>query len=142
MILNVQVDLVFGLYATEDWTVVLEMDSSSTLEDLHYAIQGAVGFENDHMYEFYISRTAMSRDKHRFDDENEEIFFTVLSDVFPLQKDRRLYYMFDYGDSWLFRVKVNRNKPFEPVEGIEYPRLVKEVGEKPEQYPGCEDDCY
>ena len=140
MILNIQIDLVFGMYAKEDWTGIIEIESSSTLEDLHYAIQKAVCFDNDHLYEFYISRTAHSRDKQRFDDENEKIFTTVLDDIFPLPKKRKLFYMFDYGDSWLFQIKRNRNKPHEPIEGNEYPRLVKEIGEVPEQYPNYEDD--
>ena len=40
--------------AEEGWEATIEIESSSTLEDLHFAIQSAVGFDNDHLYEFYI----------------------------------------------------------------------------------------
>jgi len=140
MILHIQIDLVFDLYVNGNWTGIIEIDSSSTLEDLHYAIQDAVCFENDHMYAFFISRTERSRDKQRFDDENGEIFTTMLESLFPLPKGRKLYYMFDYGDSWLFQIKRNRKKPHQSVEGVKYPRLVTEIGKKPEQYPPFEGD--
>ena len=47
----------------------------------------------------------------------------------------KLFYLFDFGDSWLFKISKSRKKEFEPVKGIKYPRVVKEEGEKPEQYP-------
>ncbi len=61
MIVTLKISLGFGLYAKEGWQCVMEIDSASTLEDLHLAIQYAVNFENDHLYEFYISRTARGR---------------------------------------------------------------------------------
>lgn len=140
MIWNIQVDLLFGLYAKEDWTGVIEIESSSTLDELHYTLQKVLKFDNDHLYEFFISRTPTSRDKQRFDEEEDKLVTITLEDLFPLPKGRKLYYMFDYGDSWLFRIKKNRIKPHPPAEGVKYPILVKEVGEKPVQYPHNEDD--
>ena len=43
--------------ALTDWHAVLEVDSSTTLDELHLAIQEAVQFDDDHMYEFFIART-------------------------------------------------------------------------------------
>jgi len=50
--------------------------------------------------------------------------------------------MFDYGDSWLFKVTKTRKSPKEPKRSVKYPRMVKEIGSKPEQYPDPESDEY
>lgn len=139
MIWIIETELLFGLYAEDGWQVSIEIDSATTLEDLHYIIQEAVEFDNDHMYEFYISRTERSRDRVRFDDENGQIYNSTLESLYPLEKGKKLYYMFDYGDSWLFKITKSRKNPQEPIKGINYPRVVNEVGKKPEQYPEWED---
>jgi len=140
MIIELKVTLEDGMYAEERWDGVLAIDASATLEDLHFAIQEAVGFDNDHLYEFYIARTDRSRERDQFDEENEGIFKMTLKDLFPLPDKKHLYYMFDYGDSWLFKISKTRKKAWEPEPGFTYPRLILETGEKPEQYPSWEDD--
>jgi hypothetical protein len=103
-----------------------------------FEIQDAVQFDNDHLYEFYLARSGRSRgaDLVRFDDESEGIY----TDLYPLEKGLKLFYMFDDGDSWLFQLTRNRKKPQETQAGIHYPRVVREVGEKPDQYPNQEED--
>ncbi len=123
------------LYSKEEWQGTLEVSSSSTLEDLHFAIQDAVQFDNDHLYGFYISRTERSRDRVRFDFDDEKTYSITLEDIYPLEKRKRLYYIFDYGDSWLFKITKSRKKPKEPMQDVHYPRLIDEKGNKPEQYP-------
>ena len=139
MIWTINFQLRFGLHAEEKWESTVEVESTSTLEDIHHVVQAAAEFDNDHMYEFYISRTERSRDRVLFDSDNERIYTTTLESLFPLEKDRNLYYMFDYGDSWLFKISKTRKKPYEPVKGIEYPILIEEKGKTPEQYPDYED---
>jgi hypothetical protein len=135
MILELKVKLIFNIHEEEDlWEGVIEIDSSSTLEDLHFAIQDAVDFDNDHMYEFYISRAERSRKRVIFDDENEMIYDMSLDRLFPLEARHNLYYMFDYGDSWLFKLTKTRKSPQHPRKDTEYPRLISESGKKPEQY--------
>ena len=139
MIWTLKVTLVSGIYSTGECVRVIEIDSSATLEDLHLAIQRAVDFDDDHLYEFYCARTARSRDRERFDDENGELFSRTLTTLFPLPKDRKLFYLFDYGDSWLFSIARTRKAPSEPVAGVEYPRVLESVGDNPEQYPDPDD---
>ncbi len=139
MIWVIEIELLFGLHAENEWQVSIEIDSATTLEDLHYIIQQAVQFDNDHMYKFYISRTERSRDRIRFDDENEQIYNVTLESLYPLKKGKKLYYMFDYGDSWLFKISKSRKNPQQQKKGMRYPRLVNEVGKKPEQYPEWEE---
>lgn len=135
MIWTLNVKLVRGLYAKGPWAGSIALDSTSTLEDLHYAIQRAVDFDADHLYEFFLARTERSLDRTRFDDEDDALFTRTIESLFPLPKDRRLYYLFDYGDSWVFQIARARNQPFEADPGVEYPRLVSEKGARPDQYP-------
>ena len=135
MIWTLTVELLFGTYAEEEWNGIIEIESSATLEDLHYAIIDAVNFANDHLYEFYISRTERSRDRLRFDEENGAIYNRTLESLYPLEKGRKLFYMFDYGDHWLFKITKSRKKPYDAKPDVEYPRLLKTVGRAPEQYP-------
>ncbi len=146
MIFTLKVTLLGGMYAESECIRTLEIDSSSTLENLHLTILHAVGFDNDHLYEFYISRTEHSRDRRRFsnfegyvEEEDENSNDTTLESLFPLDKGKNLYYLFDFGDSWRFRITKNRKKPTEPVKGVRYPQIVKSTGDDPEQYPSFDD---
>lgn len=135
MIWTIKVTLLAGMYATSDCVRVIEMDSSTRLEDLHFVIQDVVDFGNDHPYHFFVARTLRSRDRKHYDDENGQLYSVRLADLFPLPKGRKLFYYFDYGDSWIFEVSRARRAPFEPLPGIDYPVLIEAIGENPEQYP-------
>jgi len=129
-------DLVHGTC----WSADIEFDDNATLEDVHNAVQRAVGFDNDHLYCFFVARNERAGKRILYDDENGEIYDTTIRDVFPLPPKMRLFYLFDYGDSWIFTISRSRKKPHAPVDGIEYPRVVKETGEKPIQYDFGDDD--
>ncbi len=141
MIWRLKIELLLDMYIRdeEEWIRIIEIDCSTTLEELHYIIQDLVDFDDDHLYEFYIARTARSRDRIRFDDENGEVFDLSLEDLFPLEKARKLFYLFDYGDHWLFSISKTRHKPKQPEKGGKYPRLIEKIGKNPEQYPHWED---
>jgi hypothetical protein len=88
MIWILKVELLFGTYAEDNWSGLIEIESSSTLEDLHFAIIDAVNFANDHLYEFYISRTERSRVRLRFSEESGKIYNTTLESLYPLEKGK------------------------------------------------------
>jgi hypothetical protein len=135
MIITLKIAVVRGLYCEADWSVTMEVDEHSNLEGLHFAIQDAVGFDEEHLYSFFVSRTDRSRDREYFDDENELIYSKTLKDMFPLPERRSLYYLFDWGDQWVFKISLSRKRPHEPADGVEYPRVVNESGVRPVQYP-------
>jgi hypothetical protein len=140
MITTLKVTLVRGLYAEQAWSVEIELDGSSTLDALHDVIQDAVGFENDHLYCFYRSRTDRSQTREYFDDENGLIWETKLADMFPLPPKQSLFYLFDWGDEWVFKISPSRKKSHECQKGVEYPRVINESGTKPVQYPNPEEE--
>ena len=140
MIMTLKITLIRGTYCKSDWSANIELDDSSTLEDLHHAIQHAVDFDNDHAYCFFQSRTDRSRSREYFDDENELIFSKTLKDMFPPPAKQSLFYLFDWGDEWVFKVSQTRKRPHEPVKRVKYPRVESESGTKPAQYPAFDED--
>ena len=116
-----------------DWWCQLEIEDSSTFEDLHYAIQDAVEFDDDHLYEFYLASSRTSRNRITVSDY-EDADEVRLKSAIPIQAGKKLFYLFDFGDHWVFQILPSRKTPFTPVKGSRYPRLLSEGGEKPEQY--------
>ena len=121
------------------WSVDMEYDDSTVLAEVHHAIQQAVEFDNDHLYAFFVARNERAQKRFMLDDENELVFSRELNQLFPLPDKQSLFYLFDYGDNWIFKIVPTRKRPHEPVAGIEYPRVVKETGTKPIQYSNPDD---
>jgi len=141
MIQTVNISLLNGIYAGGDWSCVIEIPVENSLEDLHDAIQDAVEFDNDHLYEFYIANSYRGKKLHRYDCDDDVIVDNTVAQVFTEAKGKKVFYMFDYGDSWLFQLTTSRKKPHAAEAGIIYPRVVSETGAKPEQYPDWDEEC-
>lgn len=139
MIWTVKVVLYEAFYDDISWEALLEIDSSSKLDDLHLSIQDFVDFGDDHPYEFYQSRDARSKRRVRYTENENSVYETTLEMLYPLKKGNSLFYLFDYGDQWVFKITKKRKKAFEPNAKTKYPRLVEEKGNKPIQYPGIEE---
>ena len=110
---------------------VIEISEHDSLDALHGIIQKAVNFDNDHMYDFYAGRHPKNR-KIEFDADEH------LSEIYPLPSSCKLYYVFDYGDSWVFQISKSR-KTTDDQPGVSYPRIIKETGKNPTQYSGYEE---
>ena len=139
MIITLKLQSVFGSFDEESkiWYRMCN-DSSSDLEVLHFAIQDAIDFDNDHLYEFFIANSIQSHEKRRFDDDNQGLWEYSVDELFPLPNHKKLFYLFDYGDSWYFRITKSRKTPKQNKVGVSYPRVVEKVGKNPEQYPDYE----
>jgi len=61
-----------------------------------------------------------------------------LSSIWPLPTVVKLYYLFDFGDNWVFQVSKTRHKEKIPQPGVIYLRIIEAKGEHPEQYPDWE----
>ncbi len=116
---------------------------------MHDAIQNYVNFDDDHLHEFYTGRSwsskkSISSSDLSFDAENKfqgDGESSTLSEIFPLPKDHKLYYLFDFGDCWQFSIsKLRKEKNPEP--DVQYPLLIEESGIKPKQYGNAEDSEY
>lgn len=137
MIVTIKFELVLDLCSETPakWERTVELDEQTSLEDTHFIIQSLVNFDDDHLYEFYIANSLHSKIKQRFIFDSPEISNTKITDLYPLPKGKKIFYLFDYGDSWTFRVSKTRNKPKPPTPKQEYPLVISEVGDNPQQYP-------
>lgn len=132
---NFKVCLIRGPGSPRDWEGSFAIEPGATLEDVHFLIQDAVQFDDDHGYEFYIARTHSSRAKDVFDDDNGELYQRTLASLFPLPAKHALFYRFDYGDNWIFQIKPARGAASAAVGGEEESGLIGESGSRPVQYP-------
>lgn len=114
----------------EPWSKTIEVREDFTLQNLHRYIQELVEFQDDHMHEFYVGKNP--RDRSRALPEK-----TKLNEIYPLT-GKKIYYLFDFGDSWVFQIKKSRKKITESKQ-LDYPVLVDSSGTNPEQYPDYEE---
>ncbi|NNK85954.1 MAG: hypothetical protein HKO91_10445 [Desulfobacterales bacterium] len=124
---------------------VIEIEPTATFLELHEAIQDAVDFDNDHLFEFFIGRHPGNRAYTIGGEPNWDTFNPVrtyqnvrISSVWPLPTGMKLYYLFDFGDNWLFQINKTRHKDKLIQPGIVYPRVIEARGKNPEQYPDWE----
>jgi hypothetical protein len=137
---------------------VIEMRSNHTLADLHHTIQGAINWDDPHLYSFHMGGKLDDpryeipcADAHAFrlgrlplfdfakdkkNEEEEEEGGLVAEDAvlgeLGLVLKHKFIYLFDYGDHHEFEVEVVDIKP--KAERGRYPRVVKAQGEAPPQY--------
>lgn len=110
----------------------IEVPSTIRLDDLHLVIQIAMGWENDHLYEFSVGRDLIWSFPEpdlpflRSRDAAQE----TLADLLPhLKRNKTFHYLYDFGDSWLHTVKVEAVAAADPE--IDYPRLLDAEGACP-----------
>ena len=126
----------------------IELPSSKSLEDLAAAIVNAFGFDFDHAFGFYSNlkgnyykspeRYELFADLGEADEEGvRSVRRTKLSTAFP-EPGKQMLFLYDYGDGWQFKVELIGLGQKEPK--VAYPRVVKQVGQAPPQYPDLDED--
>ena len=113
------------------WSKTVEVKEDFSLQQLHKYIQKIVDFDDDHLYEFYVGKKP----------GNKAYLVpkkTKLNEIYPIT-GYKLYYLFDFGDSWLFEIKKSRKKVVQEEKNKKYPILVESTGVNPEQYPDYEE---
>lgn len=110
---------------------------------LHAAIQKAFGWEDDHLYSFWLDgRFWGDRDaEYTRPDALEEFDDPVMTAdaalaSLSLEAGSRIAYVFDFGDEWRVRLTLRGT---EDDDGGDYPRVVRRLGEAPPQYPDYDD---
>jgi len=119
------------------WEATIEVPDILCLFELHLFIQQIVSFGNDHLFDFYAGRNDRNR-KVVFSEDSGSPYegrvyeSILLKDIYPL-KGMKLYYLFDYGDNWIFEIRKKRKKVI-PNQDCHYPRIVSDNGVKLIQY--------
>lgn len=112
------------------WRRIL-MPADSSFFDLHVAIQDSFGWEDSHLQQFFTKNPyGKKRDYQRitfpmpeydeFEEETRDVRDTQLNSLFKHPKDI-VYYEYDFGDSWMHKIKLEK---ILPLEDVEYPTLL------------------
>jgi hypothetical protein len=148
-----RVRILEGLSAPEDARAIwreLEIAANQTLADLGEAIPLAFGFDDPHLWSFFLSGQAWDRateyalvsDADPFGGPRPHAARRVAIRDVPLpgaSGKQEFLFLFDYGDEWYFGVKLARQRPtVEP--GVRYPHVVAQQGTAPPQYPELGED--
>jgi hypothetical protein len=133
-VLTLRVECIRGAYLDTDCVRRIEIRDDQSLYDLHRAIQRALRFDDDHLWDFYAGRGPRNRAQIFVGDDGagRDYVDITLSQVYPLDR-YKLYYLFDYGDHWLFEIKKERGSKL-PQPRVRYPRVVEALGPNPRQY--------
>jgi hypothetical protein len=139
-IYTLNVKCVDGAYFEDDYLWSVEVSSHMTLLELHDHIQMETGFENDHLAAFFTARDRYARKRTwLIDPERDTGWDKTLAEIFPVDKNRRLFYLFDFGDQWIFSIG-KRAKSKQPKPREYYPNVIKIKGTPPKQYPDFDED--
>ncbi len=111
----------------------IRISASSTLHALHESIQEAYNFADDHLYAFFMGKKAWQGQAYwgPHSDERPRADKTKLSSLY-LEKGQSFLYLFDFGDEWLFKVKVEKVLETEMIPLK--PVVIESKGPAPEQY--------
>jgi hypothetical protein len=118
----------------------IEVRSNQTFEDLHHAIQSAIGFDASKPASFYMSNDNWTKGREI---TSRELSEEQAAQIASLRKARlcdyiadphqKIYYLFDFSSKWAFHTELTKiSKTEEP--GADYPRCIKSAGEAPKQY--------
>jgi len=123
---------------------IIEIEEDDTLYDLHWEIQNAFGWDNDHLYSFYMSNkkgdtqseyagNPMGEDLESAFGESPGSAAQTELRTLKLRRGKKFKYLFDYGDNLLHTIEV-----LDIHEGsdknVGYPHVVEKTGESPLQY--------
>ena len=117
----------------------IQISKSATLYKLHKAIISAFDFEDDHAHAFFMDNHYWSGYAAFFSMKmhgDERLTKSYKLEKLNLVKGDQFKYLFDFGDEWRFQCKVLR----ELDEQLDIPRVIRSVGESPEQYPQWVDE--
>jgi len=103
------------------WRRIL-VRSDITLEHLHYAIQVAMGWTNSHLHQFIVGQTYYGEPYPDYGTEMRDERRVRLNRIAP-GEGAKFRYEYDFGDSWLHDLLVE--KVLEPEPGRQYPACVK-----------------
>ena len=117
----------------------LEMDGTETLDDLSSAILDACGGDHCHLARFSVTRKPYDDDGyyHPMAEKGAKAD-KIAIDSLELKSRRKMLYLYDFGDEWMFHVTVKKVVEADAPSPI---RVAESRGEL-EQYPiwGEEED--
>jgi hypothetical protein len=121
----------------EDLIRIIEIKSVQSFEDLHNAIQQAVGFDNAHSASFFMSDDLWIKGEEitlREDDsKGQPLMKNSRLAKYIIDPHQKLIYIFDFKEQWSFLIELT-GILLNETKGATYPLLSKTVGAAPKQY--------
>ena len=105
----------------------VEVPLGMRLDDLHFVLQIAIGWQNCHPFDFRIGDKAWGLVDRDAESNPLPAEGATLADVFALGRTFKYGYVF--GEDWQHTVEIEAVAPAEP--GVVYPRLVEAYGRCP-----------
>ena len=136
------------MYAPPDGGQVwreLELTGDQTLADLGEAIPLAFGFDDPHLWSFFLSgkpwdsATEYARSPSPDSAGGRQARPADRLHIRDAPAGKEFLFLFDYGDEWHFGVRLVRTGTA-PEPDARYPRVVASHGQAPPQYPPVEED--
>ncbi|SRR6266576_6636449 len=137
---------IFKVYLEEDIYRTIELEGATSLYQFAEAIVSAFNFEFDHAFGFYDNIDDIYESNEVY-----TLFYDSGNPVNPNEKsvkkshiykvfkpNKRMVFLFDYGDDWMFLVECLGVA--DPEAGKKYPIITKKKGKAPEQYPDYDDE--
>lgn len=121
--------------------IAVDLSGANTLEDLHYAIQEAFGWDDDHLYAFYLSGRPydhLTEVQRPFGDAEPPTADEVTLAELDVRPGQRFLYIFDFGDDVRHSIEV-LDVLDAPAVG-DFPRIVESHGRAPRQYGYADDE--
>ena len=103
------------------WRRIL-VPGNVTMEHLHYVIQVAMGWTNSHLHQFIVGQTYIGEPDPDYGFEMKDERRVKLDQVAP-GEGFKFRYEYDFGDSWLHNLLVE--KVLEPEPGQQVPVCIK-----------------
>jgi hypothetical protein len=137
---------------------IIEILENQTLLDFHNIIFSAFDRYDEHLYSFFMTKKATRSIQARynapeytinFKPDDKALFFydkkkydgskSKIGTLRLSEKDK-FYYLFDFGDCWWHEITLLSIIKTDKIQG--FPKIVKSVGDSPEQYPDNDGDDY
>lgn len=113
-----------------------------TLVDVHYALQSAFGWDDDHLYSFWLDGAFWASEDahythpyHAASLEPPAKSARARLDGLALSEGQRIAYVFDFGHEWRVDLTLREIRPH---EGRAVTRCIEKIGTAPPQYEGPE----
>lgn len=103
----------------------IEVPAEMTLKELHSVIQAAMGWDNEHLFQFHVGRETVGgpgMGGGGFGAPRSIGAGRASLDDLAARGVKRFTYLYDMGDSWEHKIQIERSLPADPA--ADYPRFV------------------
>lgn len=112
----------------------LAVRGNESLDDLHQLLRTAFGWDDDHLYSFWLDGEFWSDPSSEYTSPVEAEPSRRTADValgkLDLRLGQEIAYVFDFGDEWRVLLRVDEIRPQSGARG----GVLRTVGEAPPQY--------